>query len=90
MNTSKTKFIAVNTEGAIAAQNGCHLEQVNDFNYLGNKFISLENGIQVGIGSAWSSLNKQTPIWNSNLDVSIKRNFFRATVDSVLTYNSQP
>ena len=34
MNTTKTKFIAVNTEGTIAAQNGRDLEQANDFNYL--------------------------------------------------------
>ena len=41
------------------------------------------------IGSAWSALNKLTPIWKSNLDISFKRKFFRATVKSVLTYSSQ-
>ena len=41
------------------------------------------------IGSALSALNKLTPIWKSNLDVSIKREFFRATVESVLSYSSQ-
>ena len=35
------------------------------------------------------ALNKLTPISKSNLDVSIKREFFRATVESVLTYSSQ-
>ena len=86
MNTTKTKFIAVNTEGTITAQNGCDLEQVNDFNYVGSRIISSENEIQVRIGSAWSALNKLFPIRKSNLDVSIKRKFFRATVESVLTY----
>ena len=52
MNTSKTKFTAVNTEGTITAQNGCDIEHVNDFNYLGSKIISSENGIQMRIGSA--------------------------------------
>ena len=89
MNTTKTKFIAVNTEGTITAQNDCDLEQVNDFNYLVSKIISSENDIQVRIGSAWSTLNKLIPIWKSNLDASIKREFFRATVESVLTYSSQ-
>ena len=89
MNTTKIKFIAVNTKGTIAAQNGCDLEQVNDFNYLGSKIISSENDIQMRIGSAWSALYKLTPIWKSNLDVSIKTEFFRATVKSVLTYSSQ-
>ena len=36
------------------------------------------------IGSALSALNKLTPIWKSNLDVPIKREFFRATAESVL------
>ena len=75
MNTTKTKFIAVNTEGTITAQNGCDLEQMNDFNYLGSKIISLENDIQMRIGSAWSTLNKLIPIWKSNLDIFIKREF---------------
>ena len=75
MNTTKTKFIAVNTEGTITAQNGCDLEQVNDFNYLGSKIISSENDIQVRIGGAWSVLNELTPIWRSNFDVSIKIEF---------------
>ena len=52
MNTAKTKFIAVNTEKKITAQNGCDLEQVNDFNYLDSKIISSENDIQVSIGSS--------------------------------------
>ena len=73
LNTTKTKFIAVNTEGTVTAQNGCDVEQVNNFNYLGSKIISSENDIQVTIGSAWSALNKLTPIWKSNLDVSIKK-----------------
>ena len=68
MNTTKTKFIAVSTEGTITAQNGCDLEQVNDFKYLAGKIISSENDIQVRIG-------KLTPISKSNLDVSIERFF---------------
>ena len=41
------------------------------------------------IGSAWSALNKLTPIRKSNLDVFIKRELFRATIESVLTYSPQ-
>ena len=62
---------------------------MNDFNYLGSKIISSENDIQVKICSAWSTLNKLTPIWKSSLDVSIKREFFGTTVESVLTYSLQ-
>ena len=62
---------------------------MNDFNYLGSKIISSEKDIQVRIGSAWSALNKLTPVWKLNLDVSIKTEFFIATVESVLTYGSQ-
>ena len=66
LNATKTKFIAVNTEGTVTAQNGCDLEQVNNFNYLGSKIISSENDIQMTIGSAWSALNK------SNLEVKFR------------------
>ena len=45
MNTTKTKVIAVNTEGTITAQNGCDLEQLSDFNYLGSKIIFSKNDI---------------------------------------------
>ena len=89
MNTAKTIFIAVNTEGTITAQNGYDLEQVNNFNYPSSKIISSENDIQVRIGSALSALNKLTLTWKSNLDISIKGELFRATVESVLTYSSQ-
>ena len=40
------------------------------------------------IDSAWSALNKLTPIWKSNLDDSMKRELFRATVESVSIYSS--
>ena len=89
MKTTKTKFIAANTEGTIPSQYGCHLEQVNDFNYLGSKIIYSENDIQVRYVSAWSALNKLIPIWWSNIDIFIKRELFRATVESALTYSSQ-
>ena len=40
-------------------------------------------------GSGWSALNKLIPIWWSNIDIFIKRELFRATVESALTYSSQ-
>ena len=52
MNTTKTKIIAANTEGTVTSQYGCHLEQVNDFNYLGSKIIYSESDLQVRYGSA--------------------------------------
>ena len=36
----------------------------------------------------WSALNKMNAIWKSRLPDRIKRNFFRATVESVLVYGS--
>ena len=68
MNTTKTKFIAVNTEGTITAQNGCDLEQVNDFNYLGSKVISSENDIQVRISCCMVYFKQANP----NLEVKFR------------------
>ena len=51
--------------------------------------MSTESDISIRIGKAWGALNKLDSIWKSNLNKSIKAEFFRATVESVLLYGSQ-
>ena len=40
------------------------------------------------MGKAWGAVNLLDSIWKSNLPDTLKRNFFRATVESVLVYGS--
>ena len=42
----------------------------------------------IRLGKAWGALNNMDKIWKSNLPDSLKRNFFRATVESVHVYGS--
>ena len=60
----------------------------DDFNYLGSLIASTEHGVNNRLGKAWTALNGMNNIWKSNLPDHLKRNFFRATVESVLVYGS--
>ena len=61
---------------------------MKDFNYLGS-FIGLTaHDINVRIAKAWGAITSMTKIWKSKLSERLKRNFFRATVESVLTYGA--
>ena len=69
----------------MSSQNGERIKQVND-KYLNSYIASTGHDINVRIGKAWSALNTLTNIWKSKLSKNLKRNFFRATVESVLVY----
>ena len=47
---------------------------------------STEKDIQIIIAKAWSALNSMQEIWKSKMPDKLKRNFFRAAVESVLVY----
>ena len=72
----------------MSSQNSERIKQANEFKYLGSYIASTEQNINVRIGKAWSALNQLTNIWKSRLSKNLKRNFFRATVESVLVYGA--
>ena len=72
----------------MSSQNGERIKQVNDFKYLGSYIASTAHDINIRIGKAWSTLNQLTNLWKSRLSKNFKRNFFRATVESVLVYGT--
>ena len=72
----------------MSSQNGERIKQVNDFKYLGRYIASTDHDINIRIGKVWSALNKLTNIWKSTFSKNLKRNFFRATVESVLVYGA--
>ena len=45
--------------------------------------------MNIGIGQAWSALNKLMKVWKSNLKNYLKVGFFRTTVESVLLYSAE-
>ena len=72
----------------MSSQNGERIKQDNDFKYLGSYIASTEHDIDVRIVKAWSALNQLTNIFKSRLSKNLKRNFFRAIVESVLVYGA--
>ena len=55
---------------------------------LGSYIASTKRDVDIRLGKAWGALKGMDKIWKSNLPDKLKRNFFRATVESVLTYGS--
>ena len=44
--------------------------------------------VDTRIAKGWAAINKLKIIWKSNLPKTLKRNFFRATVESILLYGA--
>ena len=88
-NETKTEFMSYNQpEGDLITFNGTKLKQVDDFLYLGSWINSCDKDINVRIAKAWTAMQKLDTIWKSGLKRSIKIDFFRATVETVLLYGS--
>ena len=49
----------------------------------------MDKEIKIRIAKYWSALDKLSSIWKSNLTATLKRNLFRAVVESVLLYGSE-
>ena len=90
INSKKTEYIIINLDNTIEIRdrNGNLIKVVKDFKYLGSYIASTEKDIEIRIGKAWGAVNQLDSIWKSNLPDTLKRNFFRATVESVLVYGS--
>ena len=90
LNADKTEFICLNQEASegMKSLSGEKIKQVADFKYLGSYVAYTERDVGIRIGKAWGALNQLDKIWKSNLPDNLKRNFFRAAVESVLAYGS--
>ena len=85
VNADKTEYISMNQKNnSCITLKGKIIKQVNYFKYLGSYVASTDHDVNVRIGQAWAALNNMTSIWKSNLSVKLKKNFFRATVESIL------
>ena len=76
-----------NQEGSMKTVAGKPLKLVDTFTYLGSNIAS-EIYVNIRIGKAWGALDGLHIIWKSNIPDEMKREFFRAIVESVLMYGS--
>ena len=88
MITGMTTFISINQgiNKVIKSLNGKNIKEVSDFKYLGSYIQSREKYINIRLAKSWAALNEMNSIWKYRLPDNMKRNFFRATVESVLIY----
>ena len=62
------------------------LKLVDKFTYLGSNVSSTETGINTRLPKAWTTIEKLSVIWKSDLTDKMKRSFFQAAVVSILLY----
>ena len=90
INCGKTEYMSFNQkeDHVLTNREGTTIKKVKDFNYLGSFIGSTAHDIDVRIAKACGAITRMTKIWKSKLSERLKRNFFRATVESVLTYGA--
>ena len=93
MNKSKTKIMFnKNVVGKMIKVDGEILEEVHDYNYLGQVIhteLSHETEIRRRISLGWAAFSKYGDVMNSNISVCLKRKIYNQCVLPVLTYGSE-
>ena len=90
VNAHKTKYMCFNQRGDISTVNGSSLKLVDKFTYLGSSVSSTETDINTRQEKAWTTIDRLSVIWKSDLTDNIKLSFFQAAVVSILLYGYTP
>ena len=85
-NAHKTEYMCYNHTGDISTLDGIFLKLVDKFTYLGSSVSSTEKDIDTWLTKAWTTIDKISIIWKSDLTDKMKRSFFQAAVVSILLY----
>ena len=72
--------------GNISTLKGTSLKLVDKFTYLGSSVSSTEKDIDMRLTKTWTTIDKLSIIWKSDLTNKMKRSFFQAAVVSILLY----
>ena len=83
VNALKTEYMCYND---ISTLDGTSLKLVDKFTYLGSSVSSTEKYIDTRLTKAWTTIDKLSIIWKSDLTDKMKRSFFLAAVVSILLY----
>ena len=75
-----------NQAGNISTQEGTSLKLVDKFTYLGSSVPSTEKDIDTRLTKAWTTIDKLSIIWKSDLTDKMKRSFFQAAIISILLH----
>ena len=86
VNAHKTEYTCYNQTDDISTPNGTSLKLVDKFTYLGSSVPSTEKDIDTRLTKAWTTIDRLSIIWTSDLTDKIKLSFFQAAVVSILLY----
>ena len=86
VNAHKTEYMCYNQTGNIATLDGASLKLVDKFTYLGSSVLSTEKDIDTRLTKAWTTIDRLSIIWKSDLTDKMKCSFFQAAVVSILLY----
>ena len=86
VNAHKTEYMCYNQTGDISTLDGTSLKLVDKFSYLGSSISSTEKDIDTRLTKAWTTCDRLSIIWKSDLTDKMKRSFFQAAVVSILLY----
>ena len=86
VNGHKTEYMCYNQTGDISTRDGTPLKLVDKFIYLGSSVVSTEKDIDTRLTKAWTTINRLSSIWKSDLTDKMKRSFYQAAVISILLY----
>ena len=75
VNTDKTEYMCFNQRGVISTLNGGLLKLVDKFTDIGSSVSSTENDINMQLVKAWTTIDRLSVIWKSDVSERIKCNF---------------
>ena len=86
INAHNTEYMCFNQTGDIFTLNGSSLKLVDKFTYLRSSVSSIGTDIDTRLTKAWTSINRLSVIWKSDLADKMKCSFFQIAVRSILLY----
>ena len=86
VNAHKTEYICYNQTGDITTLDGTPLKLIDKFSYLASSVWSTEKDIDTRLTDTWTSIDRLSIIWKSDLTDKMKRSFFQGVVVSILLY----
>ena len=77
VKADKTEYICFNQRGNISSLKSRPLKLMDKFTYFGNSISSTENDINTQLAKAWTTIDRLSVIWKSDLIDEIKRSLFQ-------------
>ena len=86
VNADKTEYICINQRGGIYTLNRSSLKVVDKLTYFGSRVSSTKKDINMWLAKAWTTIDRLSVIWKSDMTDKIKHSFFlsRGCVDTAI------